>query len=142
MFNEATFQEILLIKCTYSRHDKLVTLSERYILFVIYYFFKEWTKVDFFSIIFRLRYWRVYVDDFLMETRHFINILCKRKVKTFFLSTLIALNVKWLPHLRRWSKINLKVYGVINFLKKNLFCLTSWKNKKWHDIGTLSIDRV
>ena len=32
-----------------------------------------------------------------METRHFIKTLCKQKVKTFFLSTLIALNVKWVP---------------------------------------------
>ena len=30
-----------------------------------------------------------------METRYFIKTLCKQKVKTFFLSTLIALNVKW-----------------------------------------------
>ena len=33
-----------------------------------------------------------------METRHFIKTLRKQKVKTFFLSTLIALNVKWVPH--------------------------------------------
>ena len=34
-----------------------------------------------------------------METRYFGNTLCKQKVKAFFLSTLIALNVKWVPHL-------------------------------------------
>ena len=32
-----------------------------------------------------------------METRHFIKTLCKQKVKTFFLNTLIAL--KWVPRL-------------------------------------------
>ena len=36
-----------------------------------------------------------------METRHFMKTLCKQKVKTFFLSTLIALNVKWVPRLRK-----------------------------------------
>ena len=35
-----------------------------------------------------------------METRHFIKTLCKQKVKTFFLSTLIALKPKWVPRLR------------------------------------------
>ena len=30
-----------------------------------------------------------------METRHFIKTICKQKVKTFFLSTLIALKPKW-----------------------------------------------
>ena len=39
------------------------------------------------------------MDDFLLETRHFIKTLCKQKVKTFFLSTLIALNPKWVPRL-------------------------------------------
>ena len=34
-----------------------------------------------------------------METRHFIKTLCKQKVKTFYLSTLIALNPKWVPRL-------------------------------------------
>ena len=32
-----------------------------------------------------------------METRNIIKSLCKEKVKTFFLSHLIALNVKWVP---------------------------------------------
>ena len=36
-------------------------------------------------------------DDLLMETRHFIKTLCTQKVETFFLSTLIALNPKWVP---------------------------------------------
>ena len=34
-----------------------------------------------------------------METWHFISALCKQKVKTFFLSTLIVLSVKWVPRL-------------------------------------------
>ena len=38
-------------------------------------------------------------NDFLMETRHFIKNLCKQKVRVFFLSTLIAINVKWVPRL-------------------------------------------
>ena len=29
-----------------------------------------------------------------METQHFIKTLCQQKVKTFFLSSLIALNLK------------------------------------------------
>ena len=34
-----------------------------------------------------------------METRHFRKILCKQKVTTFFSSTLIGLNIKWVPGL-------------------------------------------
>ena len=43
-----------------------------------------------------------------METRHFVKNLCKQKVKTFFLSTLIVLNPKRVPrykdvqNLRHW----------------------------------------
>ena len=37
-----------------------------------------------------------------METRHFGSTLCKQKVKTYILSTLAALNVKWVP---RFTKI-------------------------------------
>ena len=43
-----------------------------------------------------------------METRHFIKTLCKQKIKTFFLSTLIALNVKWY-HAKGLSKIKKKI---------------------------------
>ena len=42
------------------------------------------------------------LNDFLMELRHFIKTLCKQKVKTFFLSTLIAINIKWIPRLNEW----------------------------------------
>ena len=42
----------------------------------------------------------VMLNDFLMEARHFIKTLCKQKVKTFFLCTLIALNVKWVPRVK------------------------------------------
>ena len=35
-----------------------------------------------------------------METQHFIKTLHKQKIKTFFLSTLIALNVKWIPRFK------------------------------------------
>ena len=38
-------------------------------------------------------------NDFLMETQHFKKTLCKQKVKTFVLSTFIALNVKWVSRL-------------------------------------------
>ena len=34
-----------------------------------------------------------------------VKTLCKQKVKTFFLSTLIALNVKWVP---RFITLNTK----------------------------------
>ena len=34
-----------------------------------------------------------------MKTRHFIKTIIKQRVKTFFLNTLIALNVKWVPQL-------------------------------------------
>ena len=44
-----------------------------------------------------------------METRHFIKTLCKQKFKTFFLSTLIALNPKWVPRLNNtnFNKTNI-----------------------------------
>ena len=45
-----------------------------------------------------------------METRHFIEILCKQKVKTFFLSTLIALNVRWVPRFINHVKPERKMY--------------------------------
>ena len=37
-----------------------------------------------------------HINDFLMET-HFINTLCKQKVK---MNTIMPLNVKWVPRLR------------------------------------------
>ena len=45
---------------------------------------------------------------------------------------------------RDWSKINLKVYDVINWLNKNLITHFVWylKKEKIYDIETLSIDRV
>ena len=45
---------------------------------------------------------------------------------------------------RGWSKINLKVYDVINCLNKNLITHFVWylKKEKRHDIETLSNDRV
>ena len=39
-----------------------------------------------------------HIEDFVIETRHFTKNLCKQKVKRFFLSTPIALNIKWVPH--------------------------------------------
>ena len=43
---------------------------------------------------------------------------------------------------RAWSKINLKVYDVLNCLNKNSFCLISSEGKKvWH-WNIISIDRV
>ena len=45
---------------------------------------------------------------------------------------------------RGCSKINLKVYGVIKFLKENLIAHFVWylEKEKRYDIETLSIDRV
>ena len=45
---------------------------------------------------------------------------------------------------RGWSKINLKVYDVINCLNKNLITHFVWylEKEKSYDIETLSIDRV
>ena len=40
------------------------------------------------------------MDDFLMESRHFIKTLQKQNVKEFFFGTLIALDVKWVLRLR------------------------------------------
>ena len=57
------------------------------------YIFRRNDVKSFFPIIFRLLYW-IYMI-FLLETRHFIKALCKQKVKTFFLSTLIALSLIW-----------------------------------------------
>ena len=46
--------------------------------------------------------------------------------------------------LRRWSKLNLKVYNVINCLNKNLITNFVWyfEKKKRYDIETLPIDGV
>ena len=43
-----------------------------------------------------------------------------------------------------WSKINRKVYDVINYLNKNSITYFAWylEKKKSYDIETLSIDRV
>ena len=45
---------------------------------------------------------------------------------------------------RGWSKVNLKVYDIINFLTKNLIIHFVWylEKEKSYDIETLSIDRV
>ena len=45
---------------------------------------------------------------------------------------------------RGWSKINLKVYDVINCLNKNLITHFVWylEKQKRYDIATLSFDRV
>ena len=60
------------------------------------YFFRKWRKGILFSIIFLFFFHNIlnnHRDDFLMETRHYVKALCKQKFKTFFLSTLTALNV-------------------------------------------------
>ena len=58
-----------------------------------------------------------------MKTRHFSNTLCKQKVKTFFLNTLIVLNVKWVPRFCFNNPFVKAVYKeIINFY----FCLLSW----------------
>ena len=45
---------------------------------------------------------------------------------------------------RGWWKVNLKVYGIINCLNKNLITHVFWylEKKKKHDIEILSIDRI
>ena len=43
---------------------------------------------------------------------------------------------------RWWSKINLKVYNVLNCPNKNLIIYFVWYLEKEDDIQTLSIDRV
>ena len=55
-----------------------------------------------------------------METRHFIETLDKENVKTFFLSTLIALNVKWVPLLMELPKVLLKQFSSMFCLNLNL----------------------
>ena len=48
------------------------------------------------------------------------------------------------PCFKRWSKINLKIYDIINCLNKNLITDFVWYHlkEKSYDIETLSIDRV
>ena len=66
-----------------------------------------------------------------MEARHFINTLCKQKVKTFFLSSLITLNFKWVPrfieHLR-W----LLLYCLQRHILRHIFLDTYLMYKKWN----------
>ena len=47
------------------------------------------------------------INDFLMGTRHFFKVLCKQKDKSFFLSTLVALNVERLLHLKEPKRMDL-----------------------------------
>ena len=47
------------------------------------------------------------INDFLMGTRQFIKVLSKQKGKSFFLSTLVALNVKRLLHLKEPKRMDL-----------------------------------
>ena len=64
------------------------------------YFFRKWRKVDtFFHNISSTVLKSLYndIDDFLIETRHLIKNLCKQKVQTLFLSTLITLIPTWVP---------------------------------------------
>ena len=51
------------------------------------------------TLIFLVLFFSVMLNDFLMKTRHVIKTVIKQRVKTCFLSTLIALNIKWVPHL-------------------------------------------
>ena len=44
-----------------------------------------------------------------MEKRHFIKNLCQQKVKTSFLSILIALNAQWVLRFR-WKEVLYKLY--------------------------------
>ena len=67
------------------------------------YFLENHVKWILFSIIFchcTEEYIYNHRHDVLIETRHFIKTLCKQKFRAFFLSTLIALNVKWVPRLK------------------------------------------
>lgn len=52
-----------------------------------------------FSITFCLLYWRVCIDNSLMQTRHFTRTLCKQKVKAFFLKVLKSALLKVFQHL-------------------------------------------
>ena len=62
--------------------------------------------------------------------------------KLFSLSSSLFLPVNHC--FRGWSKINLKVYGIINCLNKNLITHFVWYlgKEKSYDVETLSIDRV
>ena len=78
---------------------------------------------------------QIHIDDFLMETRDFIKTLslCKQKVNTFFLSTLIALNPKWIPRLidelqQRCHMTLLFSLFVSNIEKPTVCCISTKKN--------------
>ena len=63
-----------------------------------YFFRSRKVKWILFYIIFRLLYWRVYIEPYRWFP--YGNTTFNKdqiKSKTFFLSTLIALNVKWVP---------------------------------------------
>ena len=61
-----------------------------------------------------------------MEKPHFIKTLCKHKVQTFFWSTLITLNVKWLP---RFTINDVTVIESCQFKLSSLEKLSSSLNK-------------
>ena len=74
---------------------------------------------------------------------HLQRSFCSRDIQIFvFLSSPLFLSVSHC--FRGWSKINLKVYDIINYLNKNLITHFVWYlgKEKRYDIETLSIDRV
>ena len=74
---------------------------------------------------------------------HLKSFFCSWEIQIFvFPSSPLLLPVSHC--LRAWSKINLKVYDVINCLNKNLITNFVWYLKKEtrYDIETLSTDRV
>ena len=65
------------------------------------------------------------------------------RYSNFYISIFPSFSL-WQPLFRGWSKINLKVYDVINWQYTNLITHFVWylKKEKRYDIETLSIDRV
>ena len=55
-----------------------------------------------------------------MGTRNFIKTLCKQKLKTFFISTFNALNIKWVPRLKILSLLlhPMLIFRSVNSLNK------------------------
>ena len=94
----------------------------------------------FLSIFFLTKWWpfKNYVQYFLLYLK---SSSCSQDFYIFVLTPLFPP----VSHcFRRWSKINLKVYYVINCLNKNLVTHFVWhlEKEKRHNIETLSIARV
>ena len=94
------------------------------------YIFRKWRKVDTFFHKFRLLYWKVYIEPYRWFP-NFTKTLCKQNVKTIFLSILVALNVKWVPHLKVLQHFKNYDSTCVKSAKEILFSIFIPLNPKW-----------